>query len=97
MIASRGCKCIYIPPYSPELNPIEQFWAVVKSKVKRSQFKNTEDLKTRISEACNAIPYKHLEGFIRYFHDAFKQCLIEKHLNDRFNKTLIERNSNRIS
>lgn len=25
-IKSRGYKCIYLPPYSPELNPIEQFW-----------------------------------------------------------------------
>ncbi|KAG2190476.1 hypothetical protein INT47_003004, partial [Mucor saturninus] len=51
IIESRGYKCVYLPPYSPELNPIEQFWAVVKGKVRRSQFGNTEDLKTRISEA----------------------------------------------
>ena len=30
-ITSRGYGCIYLPPYSPELNPIEQFWSVVKS------------------------------------------------------------------
>lgn len=80
MIESRGYKCVYLPPYSPELNPIEQFWAVVKSKVRRSQFENTEDLKTRISEACNAIPFKHLEGFIRHSHDTFKRCLNGEHI-----------------
>lgn len=25
LIESRGYKCVYLPPYSPELNPIEQF------------------------------------------------------------------------
>lgn len=25
---SRGYRCVYLPPYSPELNPIEQFWSV---------------------------------------------------------------------
>ena len=24
----------YLPPYSPELNPIEQLWAVIKQKVR---------------------------------------------------------------
>lgn len=28
----RGYRCVYLPPYSPELNPIEQFWSVCKSK-----------------------------------------------------------------
>lgn len=27
LIESRGYKCVYVLPYSPELNPIEQFWA----------------------------------------------------------------------
>ncbi|KAG0738552.1 hypothetical protein G6F57_002832 [Rhizopus arrhizus] len=29
-IEFRGYKCVYLPTYSPELNPIEQFWAVAK-------------------------------------------------------------------
>ncbi|KAG0184568.1 hypothetical protein DFQ28_010904, partial [Apophysomyces sp. BC1034] len=31
-IESRGYRCAYLPSYSPELNPIEQFWSVVKNK-----------------------------------------------------------------
>ena len=27
---------LYLPPYSPELNPVENKWAVVKQKVKLS-------------------------------------------------------------
>ena len=25
-----GCKLLFLPPYSPELNPIEKFWAWLK-------------------------------------------------------------------
>ncbi|KAG1031421.1 hypothetical protein G6F43_013958 [Rhizopus delemar] len=29
-VESRGYGCVHLPPYSPELNPIEQFWSVCK-------------------------------------------------------------------
>ena len=38
-IRNRGYRCMYLPPYSPELNPIEQFWSIVKSKVRRDGLK----------------------------------------------------------
>ncbi|KAG1055914.1 hypothetical protein G6F43_002152 [Rhizopus delemar] len=42
----RGYKPIYLPSYSPGLNPIEQFWAIIKNKVKRSKFEDKENLAT---------------------------------------------------
>ena len=29
-VESAGCKLIFLPPYSPDLNPIEKFWANFK-------------------------------------------------------------------
>ncbi|KAG2214756.1 hypothetical protein INT45_001352 [Circinella minor] len=77
LVESRGYKCVYLPPYSPELNPIEQFWAIVKGKVRRSQFGNTEDLKTRISEACDQVPRNHLRNFAQHSVKVFEDCLNE--------------------
>lgn len=37
IIMKRGYTPVYLPPYSPELNPIEQFWAITKAKVKRGK------------------------------------------------------------
>ncbi|KAG1147971.1 hypothetical protein G6F37_005407 [Rhizopus arrhizus] len=54
-VKSRGYRCAYLPPYSPELNPIEQFWSVVKSKVKRNRFLKKKTLMARISEASNSL------------------------------------------
>lgn len=37
-IEPRGYRYAYLPPCSPGLDPIEQLWSVVKSKVKRNRF-----------------------------------------------------------
>lgn len=34
LIESTGCKVIFLPPYSPDLNPIEKFWANMKRWIK---------------------------------------------------------------
>lgn len=36
VIESAKCKLIYLPPYSPELNPIEKFWANMKRWIKQN-------------------------------------------------------------
>ena len=43
MIRQAGHTLEYLPPYSPDLNPIEQKWAQAKS-VRRRTGKNTEEL-----------------------------------------------------
>ena len=35
MIENAGASLLYLPPYSPELNPIEPFWASFKSQLRR--------------------------------------------------------------
>lgn len=35
LIEEAGCRILFLPPYSPDLNPIELFWANVKKKVQR--------------------------------------------------------------
>ena len=38
LIESVGCKLIFLPPYSPDLNPIEKFWANMKRWIKQHTF-----------------------------------------------------------
>lgn len=35
LIKSAGCELLFLPPYSPDLNPIEKFWANLKAKIKK--------------------------------------------------------------
>ncbi|KAG1453252.1 hypothetical protein G6F56_007620 [Rhizopus delemar] len=74
LITSRSYKSICPPPYSPELNPIEQFWSVVMNKVKRGTFSDAKDLRTRIAEACNNVPTRHLKAFVQHSCDQFDKC-----------------------
>jgi transposase len=65
-IESRGYTVMYFPRYSPELNPIEQFWALVKGKMKRHRLMNEENLSQRITDACNNVHLSDLQGFCRH-------------------------------
>jgi transposase len=35
LIEAAGCRLLFLPPYSPDLNPIEHYWAKLKSWIKR--------------------------------------------------------------
>ncbi|KAG1052738.1 hypothetical protein G6F43_005137 [Rhizopus delemar] len=73
-IEYRGYKCVYLPTYFPELNPIEQFWAVAKSKVKRHRFLQEDTLSKRITEACNSVKQSHFKGFVSHSYQCWDKC-----------------------
>jgi len=52
LIEGCGCKLIYLAPYSPEHNPIEKYWAVLKKMIKKI-FKKTNDITNTITEALD--------------------------------------------
>ena len=48
MIESVGCKVIFLPPYSPDLNPIEKFWANMKRWI-RNNISGFKDINSAIN------------------------------------------------
>jgi transposase len=42
IITHATCTLLFLPPYSPDLNPIEKFWAKLKANIKKiiSRFNN---------------------------------------------------------
>lgn len=34
IVKAAGCKLLFLPAYSPDLNPIEKYWANMKRKVR---------------------------------------------------------------
>ena len=50
LIENSGCTLLFLPPYSPDLNPIEVFWANLKAKI-RSVIQKFETLKMAIDYA----------------------------------------------
>ncbi|CEL60039.1 hypothetical protein RSOLAG1IB_12299 [Rhizoctonia solani AG-1 IB] len=35
LVEARGCRLLYLPPYSPELNPIEEAFSTIKAHIRR--------------------------------------------------------------
>lgn len=44
LVEQHGCQILYLPPYSPELNPIEQAWAPLKNRVRKNLRDGVDDL-----------------------------------------------------
>ncbi len=55
LIESAGARVLYLPPYSPDLNPIELTWAKVKSRLRAVGANSVELLNTVIGRALDAI------------------------------------------
>ncbi len=36
LIEAAGCRIIFLPPYSPDFNPIEHHWAAVKHAIRKT-------------------------------------------------------------
>lgn len=36
LIEAAGCRIIFLPPYSPDFNPIEHWWAAVKNSIRKA-------------------------------------------------------------
>ncbi|SAM04526.1 hypothetical protein [Absidia glauca] len=79
-IVERGYRCVYLPPYSPELNPIEQFWSKVKYSIKRHLLMEQETLSTRITEACHMVSHKDLRGYASHSSSRINDCLNRKYI-----------------
>jgi len=50
LIESAGCRILFLPPYSPELNPIEIFWANFK-KLIRNNLERIKNLSQAIDKS----------------------------------------------
>ena len=45
----------YLPPYSPDMNPIEKLWSKVKAWLRRAAAKTFDSLSGAIAEALRAV------------------------------------------
>jgi transposase len=56
LIETAGCTLLFLPPYSPDLNPIEQWWSALKARIRRLRCK----LKLTIAQAlCELFRLNH--------------------------------------
>lgn len=54
-IRATGARLRYLPPYSPDLNPIEQTFAKIKHWMRQAQKRSVEDAWRHIGRLAQAI------------------------------------------
>ncbi|MDP8951307.1 MAG: IS630 family transposase [Actinomycetota bacterium] len=63
LIEERGCEVVYLPPYSPDLNPIEQAFAKLKTLLRRAGARTREALIEAMGRALDTVTARDARGF----------------------------------
>jgi transposase len=66
LIESRGAKLLYLPPYSPDFNPIEMIWSKVKRLLRSFAARTIDALHNAFGRAFAAITPGDIRGCFRH-------------------------------
>ena len=64
---------LFLPPYSPELNPIERFWQDLKAKLFTQTYQTIEDMQAKVTEILGKysdVAVAKLTGFSHFINAA---------------------------
>lgn len=68
-IEAVGAKLLYLPPYSPDLNPIELAFAKFKTALRKAAERTVEDLWRRIGIIIDDFSPQECQNYLR--HDGY--------------------------
>jgi transposase len=66
LIEERSCELIYLPPYSPDFNPIEEAFSKVKRILREVRARTRGALVEAIGGALDAVSARDAEGFFEH-------------------------------
>jgi transposase len=66
LIEGRGCELLYLPPYSPDLNPIEEAFAKLKTLLRKAGARTREALIEAMGWALEVVTAKDARGFFEH-------------------------------
>jgi transposase len=64
-IRNAGARLIFLPPYSPDLNPIEQVFAKLKTLLRKAAARTVEETWKRIGSLFNAFTPQECKNYLR--------------------------------
>jgi transposase len=65
-ITAAGAQLIYLPPYSPDFNPIENFWSKVKNTLRSLGARTYQSLDAAISSAFSQVSPKDIRNWFAH-------------------------------
>jgi transposase len=66
LIRDRGCEVLFLPPYSPDFNPIELAFAKFKAVLRRLAPRSQSDLDQALTTAIACIPPPEARNFMSH-------------------------------
>jgi transposase len=65
-IADAGCSVVYLPPYSPDLNPIELAFAKVKARLRAAELRTIDRVEDFFGTVHEAFTADECRNYIRH-------------------------------
>ena len=66
LIEERGCELLFLPAYSPDLNPIEEAFSKVKGLLRRARARTRKALIEAMGRALDAVSAEDTQGFFEH-------------------------------
>ncbi len=63
LVEEKGCEYIFLPEYSPDLNPIEKMWSKVKQVLKGIKARSREELEKTIGKTLDCVTPEDAKGW----------------------------------
>jgi transposase len=64
-IRARGAHLLFLPPYSPDLNPIEQVFAKLKHRIRAAEPRDVEETWRKVGELLDLFSEKECANYLR--------------------------------
>jgi transposase len=58
-----GCSLVYLPPYSPDFNPIENMWSKVKASLRKAAARTFDSMVQAVGEALRDVTLDDCQGY----------------------------------
>ena len=66
LVEQRGCELLHLPPYSPDLNPIEGAFSKIKGLLRKAEARNRETLVEVMGRVLSAVSGQDACGFFEH-------------------------------
>lgn len=70
-IEKAGAELLYLPPYSPDMNPIEKAWAKLKELLRAAQARTREALDQAIADALKRITTENAKAWFTLCYSVY--------------------------
>jgi transposase len=63
IVEEKGARIVYLPPYSPDLNPVENMWSKIKNQLRKQKERCKEILIEAVGTALRTITAQDAQGW----------------------------------